>query len=157
MPGPERAPGGPEIRLSRTVREPLERLYPALRTMMSSLVSSHRKPEAEISLTFVGRSLIRRLNSEHLGHDYVTDVISFSLSEPDEAVLVGDIYVCVPRAAQQAAWYGASVDEELARLAAHGTLHLLGYDHEQDEDAARMSELQEKCVKSFLSGRYGRV
>jgi probable rRNA maturation factor len=125
--------------------------------MMSSLVSFHRKPEAEISLTFAGRSLIRRLNNEHLGHDYVTDVISFSLSEPDEAVLVGDIYVCVPRAVQQAAWYGASVDEELARLAAHGTLHLLGYDHELEDDSARMNALQEECVKNFLSGRYGRV
>ena len=49
------------------------------------MVSSHRKPEAEISLTFVGRSLIRRLNSEHLGHDYVTDVISFSLSLSQKA------------------------------------------------------------------------
>ncbi|MCE5270513.1 rRNA maturation RNase YbeY [bacterium] len=122
--------------------------------MLHSLMRTHRKPEAEVSLTFVGRSLIRRLNREYLGHDYVTDVISFSLSEPEEAELVGDIYICLPRAEQQAAWYGAPAREELVRLAAHGTLHLLGYDHEKPEEAARMNELQEACVDSFRAGRY---
>ncbi len=122
--------------------------------MLHSLMSRQGTTEAEISLTFVGRSLIRRLNREYLGHDYVTDVISFSLSEPQERELVGDIYICVPRAEQQAIWYGAPAREELVRLAAHGALHLLGFDHEDPGDAARMSKLQEACVDSFRRGEY---
>lgn len=118
--------------------------------MISRLVRSRGIIEAELSITFVGQLLIRRLNREYLGHDRVTDVIAFNLSEPGESPFLGDIYICVPRARQQARWYGSGAEEELARLCAHGTLHLLGFDHEETEQAGQMNELQEECVKIFL-------
>ena len=65
---------------------------------------------------------------------------------------MGDIYICVAKAMRQAEDYGISIEEELFRLAVHGVLHLLGYDHENDADSRRMNRLQENLVAEFRSG-----
>ena len=89
-------------------------------------------------------------------------MIAFDLSGDDPeggrgrravSVLVGDIYICVNRAAKQAAHYGVSLEEELVRLAAHGILHLLGYDHQTDSESRCMNSLQEQVVEKFRSGQ----
>ncbi len=122
--------------------------------MLRAVLREHLSAEAELSVTFVGERLIRRLNREYLRHDWVTDVISFDLSgqgagRPEHFPLVGDIYICVPRARRQAREHGATEREELARLAIHGLLHLLGYDHEQPDQAGEMNALQEEAVAGF--------
>ncbi len=107
--------------------------------------------EGEISLTLLDDAAIRELNRTYLGKDAPTDVISFTLYEGDEPVL-GDVYVGYEQAAIQAAEAGVSVEEELARLSIHGTLHVLGYDH-PDTDARFSSEmfvLQESLVQKLL-------
>lgn len=121
--------------------------------MTDEILDSHGIGEAEISLTFVGRDRIRKLNSDYLGRRGVTDVIAFDLSGPrsEGEPVVGDIYVCVPRAAQQAASLGLSLEDELIRLAAHGLLHVLGYDHEERDDRERMFALQEAAVDRYLA------
>ena len=94
---------------------------------------------------------IRELNRTYLGDDASTDVISFALHEGAEAVL-GDIYVGYEQAAVQALEAGISVEEELARLSIHGTLHVLGYEH-PDTEARLSSEmfiLQERLVQRLL-------
>ena len=139
------------VELNRTVRTPLESLYGRLKLMISHLMKSRRIADAEISVTFVGDRRIRALNRDYLKRDRVTDVIAFNLSEPDDPVLLGDIYICVPRAERQAEWYGSGREEELARLTAHGVLHVLGFDHEIPDEASRMNELQEELVRFFLS------
>jgi probable rRNA maturation factor len=128
--------------------------------MISHLLESHRIAEAELSLTFVGRDRIRRLNREYLGRRGSTDVIAFDLTDPAESEkrrspLMGDIYVCVPQAVSQAGTYGVSPEEEFCRLAAHGVLHLLGYDHESELDARRMNREQEAAVARFKAGAFG--
>ena len=132
----------------------LEGLYSPLRKMLIELLSSHGVTESELSLTFVGRDRIRRLNRQYLGRDRVTDVIAFDLSgdqgKAGDRPLVGDIYVCVARAASQAKERDLSLEEELFRLAAHGALHLLGYDHERPGQARRMTQLQEKVIKNYF-------
>jgi probable rRNA maturation factor len=126
------------------------------------LLSARKIKQAEISLTFVGTVRIRRLNREYLGRDRVTDVLAFDLSGGEEdstggrnshSPLVGDIYVCVPRAKKQAADHGIPAWEELVRLAVHGVLHLLGYDHENETDSRRMNRLQENLVSGYRAGR----
>jgi len=98
----------------------------------------------------VGKHKIKSLNREYLGRSGVTDVICFNLSEQDridsEGPLLGDIYICLTRAREQAKELGLPLEEELIRLAAHGVLHLLGYDHENEKDARRMFKLQEEAV-----------
>ncbi|MFH1070539.1 MAG: rRNA maturation RNase YbeY [Candidatus Glassbacteria bacterium] len=109
--------------------------------------------KAEISITFIGSALMRRLNREYLDHDWVTDVLAFNLSAGEPAgmdmPLVGDVYVCVPRALAQAARLNLEEEEELMRLTAHGVLHLLGYDHGKPAEAKMMSSLQEEYLNKF--------
>ena len=132
-----------------------------LKEMILHLLRAQKVKQAEISLTFVGAQRIRKLNREYLGRDRTTDVISFDLSggrpvsESGRSAgcpLVGDIYVCVPRAKKQASDYGISAEEELFRLAVHGVLHLMGYDHEKDTESRRMNRLQEQLVSEYRPG-----
>lgn len=131
----------------------LEGLYTPLRKMITEILNSHKVRRCEISLTFVGEDKIRSLNREYLGRSGVTDVICFNLSEQDridsEGPLLGDIYICLTRAREQAEELGLPLEEELIRLAAHGVLHLLGYDHENEKDARRMFKLQEEAVGKY--------
>ncbi|MCH7933036.1 MAG: rRNA maturation RNase YbeY [Gemmatimonadetes bacterium] len=107
--------------------------------------------EGEISLTLLDDDSIRVLNRTHLGKDIPTDVLSFALYEGDEEVL-GDVYVGYEQAAIQAVGAGISVEEELARLSIHGTLHVLGYDHPDTEarSSSEMFILQERLVQKLL-------
>lgn len=107
--------------------------------------------EAELSVTLLDDGPMRELNREHLGHDRTTDVISFALHEAGEPVL-GDVYVGWRQAIRQADREGVPVPEEIARLAIHGTLHVLGHDHPEDADArsgSAMYRLQETIVATL--------
>ncbi len=122
-----------------------------LRSAVSLVLRSAGLTEAEISLTLLDDDSIRELNLTYLGKDAPTDVISFALHEGDEPVL-GDVYVGYERAAIQAVEAGISVEEELARLSIHGTLHVLGYDHPDTEarSSSEMFVLQEGLVRKLL-------
>ncbi|HEX2080898.1 MAG TPA: rRNA maturation RNase YbeY [Longimicrobium sp.] len=111
---------------------------------------------AEISIALVGDEQIAALNEEYLSHQGPTDVISFHLHGEGEPPL-GDVYVGVEQAARQAAGFGASVAEEVLRLAVHGTLHVLGWDHPEGEERAgsEMFLRQEALLRGFLSGGEG--
>jgi probable rRNA maturation factor len=122
-----------------------------LQQAVSLVLRSAELDEGEISLTLLDDDSIRELNRTYLGRDVPTDVISFALHEGDEAVL-GDVYVGYEQAAIQATEAGISVEEELARLSIHGTLHVLGYDHPDTETRAdsEMFVLQERLVRRLL-------
>lgn len=124
-------------------------MFTPLRRMTKEILTNAGIEAAEVSVSFVGRGLVRRLNTEYLGHDWVTDVIAFDLSSPGDQLLVGDIYICVLQARDQSARFGVSPEEELFRLTAHGTLHLLGHDHGDQAGREAMIELQELAVRKF--------
>lgn len=107
---------------------------------------------AEVSVALVGDAEITELNQGYLSHEGPTDVISFALHERGEPPL-GDVYVCVDQAARQAAGFGATVQEEVLRLAVHGTLHVLGYDHPEGEgrEGSEMFARQEALLKELLA------
>ena len=106
---------------------------------------------AEISVAFLSDREIAALNEGYLAHQGATDVISFALHGAGERPL-GDIYVGAEQAARQSAEVGVPVQEELLRLAVHGTLHVLGYDHPAEADRADtpMYRRQEELLASFL-------
>lgn len=108
---------------------------------------------AEISVALVGDGEIAALNARYLAHEGPTDVISFHLHERGDPPL-GDVYVGVEQAARQAAGYGVGADEEVLRLAVHGTLHVLGYEHPEGDDraASPMFARQEALLREVLSG-----
>jgi probable rRNA maturation factor len=104
--------------------------------------------QAEISVAMLGDEAIRDLNRQHLGHDWITDVISFGLWGEGEPV-VGDIYLGVDQAARQAEEERVQLPEELVRLTIHGVLHVLGWDHPDGEEARAASPMfqrQEELV-----------
>lgn len=86
---------------------------------------------------------IHQVNKEFLEHDYPTDVITFSL---EEDCIDGEICIGLETAQRQAQEYGVSLRNELMRLAAHGTLHLVGYDDATDEERRAMSVLEDKYI-----------
>ena len=111
-----------------------------IRRAFDRLFDRVRVEAGEFSVTFLEDGPIRRLNRDHLDHDWVPDVLSFSLHDEGEAP-VADIYVGLDQAARQAREHGVPTEEELVRLALHGALHTLGFDHPHDPSARDGSEL----------------
>lgn len=107
--------------------------------------------DAEISLALLDDEAIASLNEEYLEHEGPTDVLSFALYGADEAPL-GDVYVGYAQALRQAAQHDVPAEEELARLAIHGTLHVLGEDHPEGPERLEsgMWARQERILDAVL-------
>lgn len=111
---------------------------------------------AELSILFVGADHIRRLNARYAGDDYATDVLAFPMNEDDEdddPLMVGDVVVCPEVARDNAAKAGSTLERELQMLVVHGTLHLLGYDHQNDAQRAAMEKRMSEILSSFSAGQ----
>jgi len=105
---------------------------------------------SHIDITLLSAAAMRRANRRATGRRGLTDVIAYSLPQPDGRLL-GDVYIC-PAAAARVAQHGTGLNEELIRLAVHGTLHVLGYDHPagSGRTRSRMWRLQERYVKRLV-------
>ncbi|MBR4720779.1 MAG: rRNA maturation RNase YbeY [Clostridia bacterium] len=115
---------------------------------------------AEVSVTIVDSETIREINKKERDIDAVTDVLSFPMLEFDENgdiidsdfdmdgenLLLGDIVICAERAEKQAAEYGHSFRREMAFLTVHSMLHLLGYDHMDEQEEKKMFARQEEIL-----------
>jgi probable rRNA maturation factor len=125
---------------------------PLLRAAVRAVLHAQDIAAAELSLTLLGDDEIAALNQQYLQHEGATDVISFALYEPPEPVL-GDVYLGVGPAAAEAAARRIPLAHELARLAVHGTLHVLGHDHPAGpgRTRARMWRLQERILSEVLT------
>ena len=105
-----------------------------------------------LSVSFVSADEIRALNRDYRGKDAVTDVLSFPQFDPYEymqdwdEVSLGDVVICEERAKQQAEEFGHSYERELIYLFVHSCFHLLGYDHETEEEKKVMREKEEKVM-----------
>ncbi len=109
---------------------------------------------AELSILFVTPEHMRRLNSHFAGDNYPTDVLAFPMMEGEEdeeegGPLLGDVVVCPDVARRNAEKLGHSLNDELAVLVVHGTLHLLGYDHQGAHDKEAMERRQQEILTSF--------
>lgn len=114
----------------------------------AKLLAATGRPNATLSLTFVGDAAMRRINREHRGKDRTTDVLSFPLFDPfavpkspqpgEPELLIGDVIISVDVAVRQAADYGATLEREIDRLLVHAVAHLLGHDHEDPRERGRM-------------------
>lgn len=124
------------------------------------LAGEHEKvnDDAEMSVTFVSNEEIKRINHEFRNKDEVTDVLSFPQEElgdgeieivGDIPVHLGDVIISLDVAKKQAEEYEHSLEREIAFLAVHGFLHLIGYDHETIEEEKEMFERQENILQEF--------
>lgn len=118
-------------------------------TVNGTLEYMKYRKEAEVSVTVVDEQEIKALNNEFRGINKVTDVLSFPIGdrnpETGETVL-GDIVLCAEKIISQAQEYGHTRKRELAFLTCHSMLHLLGYDHIEDEERQEMEELQRRIL-----------
>jgi probable rRNA maturation factor len=111
--------------------------------------------DTDLSIVLVDDEKLRELNRDYLGIDEPTDVLSFPASESDPetgARYLGDILISVPRAAEQANAAGHSIQDEVQLLVVHGVLHLLGHDHAEAEEKARMWAAQTEVLERLGLG-----
>ncbi len=121
-------------------------------------------PDGEMGLVFVDEAEMARHNAEHMDGSGPTDVLSFPIDEipgtderattgatvPEEAdLMVGDVIICPLVAKNNATAGGRAVEDELALLVVHGVLHLLGMDHAEPDEAARMQALERDYLDRF--------
>lgn len=120
-----------------------------VRRVVEAVLRGERR-EASISVTFLGRDSMRRLNARHKGHDRPTDVLAFALDEPNGRA-VGDVYICAFVARQEAEARDIPLEEELIRLVVHGTLHALGFEHPEGANRTQspMWRRQERYVETL--------
>lgn len=136
-----------------------------IQTCATRVLESEGVPfDAEIDVTVVDAEAIRQLNAEYRDKDAVTDVLSFPMyefyngepqeeldAEPDTGcVMLGDMILCYTRAVEQAAEFGHSPARECGYLTTHSVLHLLGYDHERNDEDTRLMRAKEEDNLTFL-------
>jgi probable rRNA maturation factor len=135
------------------IRAPLASVR--VRNLATFVLQREKVREALLSIAFVSNRVIAQLNRTHLGHAGTTDVISFALTGAPGAV-VGDIYIAPDVAREHAREHRVGIRDEIARLVVHGVLHVIGYDHPEDDDRehSAMWRRQERLLAQ-ARGRFG--
>lgn len=127
----------------------------ALKTITEVLKVENFNENAEVSLSIVDKDTIHKLNKDYRNVDRETDVLSFPMDEEafdDEGnpiFLLGDIVICLDVARNQAAEFGYSLEREMMYLICHSTLHLLGYDHIEEDDKVKMRAKEKEVMKNL--------
>jgi probable rRNA maturation factor len=122
------------------------------RVIRTCVGTEYPKHKFEVNLTICDNNYIQELNKEHRGIDAPTDVLSFPFYDfdtPEVTTLLGDIVISIDKAKEQAVSYGHSLKRELCFLAAHSSLHLLGYDHEDEKEREDMENRQRELLDSL--------
>jgi probable rRNA maturation factor len=136
----------PEIKIS-------EETEGVVRKAAEKVLSTEESEDCEVSIFFTDDTEIHRLNKLYRYVDRPTDVLAFAMREGVDGELnqeiLGDIVISLPRVEQQAKIYGHSFDVEMSLLVSHGVLHLLGYDHEQNNDRSVMQRKQTEILCSL--------
>ena len=126
----------------------------------SSLDTNNVKGKVELSISIIGDRKMRKLNKEYRGIDATTDVLAFSdsldggkheqfVTAPTKYLNLGDVIISYPQLLDRAVKEEMMVDEMAMYLVIHGTLHLLGYDHEKNEEATKMESLEDKIFTAL--------
>lgn len=128
-----------------------------------TMITENNNQFYEVSVIFVSKSRIQEINKLYRNIDKVTDVISFALFDKieDNDIIInegnittlGDIFICLDKAKEQSSEYGHSLLREVAFLACHGLLHLLGYDHYNLDEENIMFNKQEEILKNLNINR----
>lgn len=136
-------------------REPEPLNFQAFERLAYFVLKLEEAPElSELSIALVGTDEMANLNSRYRGVEGPTDVLSFGCDDPcvavsDEPITLGDVIIAPDIAEEQAADRGTTVEAELNLLLVHGILHLLGYDHDSDEDAAVMQAREAVLLEAY--------
>ena len=125
-------------------------LAPDILERAAQAVLAHQSADGDLTVVLTDDAQLHELNQDYLGIDAPTDVLSFPASETDPETArryLGDILISFPRAEEQARAAGHALEAEAQLLVVHGTLHLLGYDHAEAEEKARMWKAQAEILE----------
>lgn len=125
-----------------------------VKELLDFVVKCEKLENCVFNVIIVDNTYIHELNKEYRGIDRPTDVISFALEDHIDEVnldfrMLGDIYISLDKAKEQAIEYGHSFLREICFLTVHGLLHLLGYDHIKKEDEEVMFKKQDEILNEF--------
>ena len=120
-----------------------------LRHIVETVLQAEGAEEGAISVVLCDRTSHRKLHLEHLDKDYATDVLAFDLGSKGN--LEGEIYVDLDTARERHEEFDSTFEEEVARYVIHGTLHLLGHDHELPDEARRMRAQERRLWRALCS------
>ena|SRR5579862_2344517 len=124
----------------------------ARRAVQATIMRASPHVRGDVTVVVTNDRAIRGLNRRYRGIDRATDVLSFDIGDGRTVgEPFGDVVISVETARRQAREYGAPLKAELLRLLVHGALHLCGYDHREQREAARMHGLTRKLVSELLS------
>ncbi len=123
----------------------------------AALTHQETSPDADLSIVLTDDARLHQLNKDYLGIDALTDVLSFPASESDGSETdpetglpyLGDILISIPRAREQAESAGHALEAEVQLLTVHGVLHLLGHDHAEANQKAKMWKAQAEILRSL--------
>lgn len=118
--------------------------------VMLKALGAAAKKNGELNLAVLTGAQMLKINKKFIGHNYVTDVISFSYPCAGNGEPFGDVFICFSQAKKQAAQQGHGALFEMLVLAAHGTLHLAGYDDKTPKLRAHMNGIAEKLAREVL-------
>ena len=125
------------------------------RAAHAALEHQSQSLDSDLSIVLTDNRRLHELNLNYLGIDSPTDVLSFPAAETDPetgARYLGDILISIPRAQEQANVAGHPLESEVQLLVVHGVLHLLGHDHAQAEEKARMWKAQAEILERLGLG-----
>jgi probable rRNA maturation factor len=138
-------------KLSLSVQYPDPRLKETIpRDKLRRWVQAALFAPAELTIRFVDAEEGRALNRDYRGKDYATNVLTFAYTEDEDSEMTqADIILCTDVLQREAAEQGKSVESHAAHLVVHGVLHAQGYDHETDEEAEEMEQLEVEILETL--------
>ncbi len=119
----------------------------AYRNWLTTVIASENREEGAVLYIFCDDVYLHNINTKHLKHKTLTDIITFDYSQGD--VLHADIFISVPRVTENAALFGVPFETELKRVMAHGILHCCGYTDKTEEEKTVMREKEEEKMRLF--------
>ena len=143
-----------KIEIFKNVNEEIKELE-TVEKVLHSAIEKEKLDNVVFNLIIVDNKYIHELNKVYRNIDRETDVITFALEDentiiiPDNERILGDIYISIDKAKSQAEEYGHTLLRELSFLAVHGFYHLLGYDHQTEEEEKVMFGKQEEVLASY--------
>ena len=143
-----------EIELFTLVEEKIPELE-TVKKVLKSAIEKEKLDNVSFNVIIVDNAYIHELNKTYRNIDKETDVITFALEDDDSMILpekvrvLGDIYISIDKAKTQAKEYNHSLLRELSFLAVHGFYHLLGYDHQTEEESKIMFQKQEEVLEKY--------
>lgn len=116
--------------------------------------SDHHTEFREVEAVFVDEAEIVRINREHLGRDYVTDIISFNYNEPGQPFIEGTLFCCARRIEEQSAEFQTVKRDEFLRVVIHGFIHLMGFDDQTPQDKEIMTRMENQILQRINKGSH---